>query len=915
MKLRILNLLLTSFTVLICIGKNYSQDSSQTAPEFLVGAFIASIHPPYGPVTLHTNYDQIIDCGFNSVWQKARKSIIGNDSTNLNQLAQFGYVYAANDSGSEGTLRAKVDEYIDWISYFTQAKYTRWEAEGSTVFTGNDPDERNDIMVKHEFGEEFNDGNISGWASGTNQSDTGKFLIKGPDYWQWPRYSYTNPGWNPDRIDYKAVFRMKIDSPSGEQLPVCEILVTQSRYDEVTKMWILKDTLFFPGNPKVITLTTNDLDTVYKDFIIPYNYVGYFDLPEGDASYPSPPTLVSSPFEEMGSRPTMNEGSQVQFKVKWMGNRELFVDYVEVYDQRIWEYYFKIHLDWMIDSIYNYNQYFKSQNLNFYNKLKYYGTIDEPHVIDCYEPLRKVQFILDSLNINADLLTHWYPGWDGFRDADPTWSYYYDLAQPKKLMFWYSPFVNEPENNYNPNPRDFTLYWLQQNLQQAHLQQKDFYVTLQTWGTKNITTGNYEGYMYPTPEEISAETMLSLSHGVTGIFYEVYYSFFGNEDHTILYEALVDVPENSFQTTGQWNKVKEIASRLNGMLGKTLMELDYSDYYLMLRRYVHQSNETGNFTENWLTLTAVTENTPPPLSFHAGILENPDQADNKYFLLTNLITTDNRQVNISVTDNGSNFINTRFNNVEPGYGFDTTFTDEFSIDIPLPAGEGYLFQVAPVVEYGGRLLYNESVGGSLELNDDMIIENGATLTIYDNYIAKANIIVKNGSVVNGENGKIIFKNGKKLIINGTAAISGTAENKLTFEFETGGPETENGIVVEPGASLTISYCVVTDAETGIKALVNAGGVNVQYVDFNNCVTSAVTLLGQTSGPETVRLVKHCTITSSEKGISVTNLPEIIIQYNIITNTVMGIYLSNVADAQVINNQIHSNREEMSGIYF
>lgn len=98
-------------------------------------------------------------------------------------------------------------------------------------------------------------------------------------------------------------------------------------------------------------------------------------------------------------------------------------------------------------------------------------------------------------------------------------------------------------------------------------------------------------------------------------------------------------------------------------------------------------------------------------------------------------------------------------------------------------------------------------------------------------------------------------------------------------------------------------------------MVNAGGVNVQYVDFNNCITSAVTLLGQTSGPETVRLVKHCTITSSEKGISVTNLPEIIIQDNIITNTVMGIYLSNVADAQVINNQIHSNREEMSGIYF
>jgi hypothetical protein len=54
--------------------------------------------------------------------------------------------------------------------------------------------------------------------------------------------------------------------------------------------------------------------------------------------------------------------------------------------------------------------------------------------------------------------------------------------------------------------------------------------------------------------------------------------------------------------------------------------------------------------------------------------------------------------------------------------------------------------------------------------------------------------------------------------------------------------------------------------------------------------------------------------NSNYGISITNLPGLLIQQNTFTNTACALFLSNVTDAQVIGNTIISNREEMAGIY-
>ncbi len=431
-------------------------------------------------------------------------------------------------------------------------------------------------------------------------------------------------------------------------------------------------------------------------------------------------------------------------------------------------------------------------------------------VIDCYEPLRKVQFLLDSLQIQADLLTHWYPGWDFTRDGDNTWKQYSQLAQPKKIMFWYSPFTNDITNSYTPSSRDFTLYWLHNNLQQAHLQQPRFYITLQTWGTKNLNSGEYESYMYPTPEEISAETMLSLAHGVTGIFYETYYSFYQNDEYSTVNEALVNLPVGNppsvtITPTDRWYKVQQLAERLNGTLGKTLMTLNYTatdetNGFLMLRRNVHEPTGASE-SLNYLTLSTNTED--QPINFHAGFFTNSSQPSSNYFLLTNQIVTENRTVNIEVTDNFAGVNNMRFRNIEPDNNFDITFTGSYSTDYDFPAGEGYLFQVAPVAIYGGKLIYDEYVNTDITLYDDMTIENGATLTLDANYYCKGNITIKDGGSIKTVNGATIqFESGKKLIIEGLATVKGTSTHKLTLDFND--PNDNTGIEVLTDGDFTAS---------------------------------------------------------------------------------------------------------------
>jgi hypothetical protein len=302
-------------------------------------------------------------------------------------------------------------------------------------------------------------------------------------------------------------------------------------------------------------------------------------------------------------------------------------------------------------------------------------------------------------------------------------------------------------------------------------------------------------------------------------------------------------------------------------------------------------------------------------NWHAGFFEHKSFPNNKYFLLANLITTDPVSTYLIVSNN-TEYNNVSFTDIEGGVDTTIGYNSSITYYETMPAGEGRLYRVAPVIKYGGRLLYSESTQPGMTLEDDMVIERGAVLTINGVYSSKGNITVKNGGIINGSNGKIQFVGGKKLIIEGSGSITGTIVSKLQLVFSEPINDDPTGIMIKSGGSLTINNCKIENATIGISSLINANYLNVQNVDFINCETHSIRIAGRSPGmnPTPPPQINGCTMLNSNYGIFITNLPGMLIQNNIITNTACAIYLSNVTDAQAIGNTIISNSNEMSGIY-
>ena len=640
---------LTILVVIFYNGHLFSQQiPTPPQDDFLIGTFCASINGPYQEYILTANYDTMLICGLNSVWQKVKWQ---DPHRNVELLNQFKFVYAANDTAPQHAIHPN-DK--DWVSYFTHAKYSRWEAEGDEYFPADPQDVPGNIRVgvrHNNVGYETSDG----WCSGTGNA--GAFFIDGPYYSQYLRYTYTNRNYPSPKVDYNAVFSLKMETIPENITNVAEIMVTL--YDTLTHQEIatLADMIISSDE-----LSTNE----YSQNTLSYNYQNYIeDDPNLNSTDPPLPGSNQIPMIGLRDSPWFAPSKRIRFKVRALTNNiPITVDYVEVYDagqNGIYQNYFIEDYPTMISEITSYLQNYSGLTSNLY-----FGTLDEPLSWDSYLPIRKVQHILDSLQTGKNLLVHFGPQWNGKNEGLPVITRWVDIAQPYKLMFWYFPFsMNEDGIKWST---DFTLYQLRNILSQASYKQPGFFVTLQSGGVYSTALGRYKDYYKPSPEQLSAETMLSLSHGVKGIYYEEYYSYNTGSGQV---RCLVDVPENGFAPTTEWYKVQSIAARMSGIFGQTYMKLNYMKDTLLIRRNILPEEVNTGETEsnNYLTLsTNIGESTPPTYNFHAGFFNY--QADNNYFLLTNLTTDAARTINITVGKPVQNFINIRFRNIEPGYNFD-----------------------------------------------------------------------------------------------------------------------------------------------------------------------------------------------------------------------------------------------------
>jgi hypothetical protein len=799
-----------------------AQEQTSPGDKFILGAAFSGKPERRSEPTY---YDTFYTSGMNSILQWAVNGPNGNKS-----LTQRFNLMAVNQDS------------LEWPGYYATCYYTKWEAEQNQT----DPER---VGVKHVGGQSWWWHDTLCWST-RNVIAPACSLIYGPHYRQDNRYKSWAHGEDRYDVRYYVRYRMALDN-SGEaspELPVCKIKVIY-RYAEEYPYggWqVFEDTFL------VRTLTVGDFPQggYFKYFYLDddtlwYKYPSRFQLPKyaGKLIDPEPPDTITYNDSEAGLG--------IQFWVDWLidSNEEagltLFVDHIEVFDRDWYERYLPNPAS-AESLIVNYAAGFSD-----WSNIKYFLGMDEPYSIDAFTPLRIVDSLLYNNPYYPDkhrLLTVFNPYWSHNNkiNGDTLLSQFVRMANPEQLIVDIYPFaVGFPVARFE----DFE--YLRHTFQKCHSLRPGFWYMGQTFGEYYWNNNQLVPWVwrYPEDEELNASIMLALAHGSKGVFGWLYdsYTYTGYGDTLVHHIKGMREEDANLSPTPHWYYLRDdLVPRLKGKLGKTLMKLNYTGEYLQLQRKENESPPPP-VEHNYLTLG---DGVPALLlmNWHCGLFDRSSHPDDNYFMLTNLITTDSKHLRITLKPPvNTSFINYRFRNIE-GL-FDTTFKapNNFTMQIEHSAGEGYLYQFAPVVQYGGRLLYSEATQPAMILEDDMTIENGAVLTINGVYSSKGNIIVKNGTIINGSDGKIQFAEGKKLIIEGNGTILSTSGNKLELIFTERQDDNITGIMIQPGGSLSISNCKVADATIGIESLLNANYLYAQNVEFINCETHSISIAGRSPG--------------------------------------------------------------------
>ena len=782
-----------------------AQEQTPPPDEFQIGAKIGD-----KPTKAEQTFNSYQECGFNAIWWDSY-------SDSKPYLDEFGGTLLADNGRSR----------YDYVSHYATGYYSIWEAEQNQTESGR-------VGVKHKWGETATWKGAQCWST-LGLSSPKDSVIYGPHYRQDKRYKrwlYDEPGWSRYNLDFNVRYRMALSKSSGipDDEEVCRIMVVY-RYAEVypNQTWNYGQDTFL-----VKTLRVQDFpeggEFAHISFDSTYRYPEKFWIPElYDRDYMY--KLELPPADTITYNDT-EAGLGIQFWLDWLRSDNLctlYVDNIEVYDNDGWNDYL-LDPDEIAGLIGNYADSIS----NKYDYLKYFYAHDEPYTIDAFIPYHTVEQIVMG-ETDIPLITEFYPYWthDGKINGEDFLQQWYDIGQPEKLMIDFYPFSPD-------YPFRFTdAEELRKRFQKCSELQPKFWYSAQASGF--WIDGNWKVWRMPTSEEFNASVMLGLAHGISGVILFSYTSFG-------VVRGIVDNREGEpFLETHLWYNLKDnLIPRLKGKLGNTLMKLNYTGNYIQYQ-YEDPQLPLGPSELNYLTLDECIPSTQVR-NWHCGFFVYPSQIDNEYFLLANLITTDNRCIKLTVrAPENTQLINYRFRNIEGV--FDTTFNAPNSLtkDIEYLPGEGYLYQVAPVIKYGGRLLYSEATQPGMMLYDDMIIESGAVLTVNGVYSSKGNITVKSGGIINGSNGKIQFVEGKKLIIEGSGSITGVSNSKLHLVFTPSQNDDPTGIEIKAGGSLSIGNCKIENAAIGINSLLNANNLNAQNVEFINCGDYSISILGRSPG--------------------------------------------------------------------
>jgi hypothetical protein len=415
--------------------------------------------------------------------------------------------------------------------------------------------------------------------------------------------------------------------------------------------------------------------------------------------------------------------------------------------------------------------------------------IDEPASLDDYEPIR----IVDSLVFHFSgrrVITQFTPNWNGYVNGDISVKKFVELTGTNTVMMDYFPF-------WDGHSSEFGLKHLQPVFQQTAIYSPKFYYVPQGFG-QFYDQGFQQPchWREPTPVEFKSSIMLALAHGAKGI--QIWKFATDLQPHhigwqqceSVYWKCLAESLATNYRLLPLGEIIKnDIAPRLKGHLGNTLLKLSYTGNFIT-RKYILPTTELFPEPQTFGYLTiGGNEAQSKDIYWQVGFFADSSNLPfNKYFLLTNLITTyPQRNIRIDLIKPVDGFYNYRFRNVEPQFNFDTTYQNTFTTIFTFPAGEGYLFQVAPVVRFGGKLYYNDTIKTNTELIEDMwiknnvnlIIERGKYYTIKDTVTLEGTGFITGKGYLNiGQGGDIKINSWNKSVFKGREGV--LVQRKMEF---------------------------------------------------------------------------------------------------------------------------------------
>lgn len=850
-----------------------------------------------------------------------------DNNTQMNALTNLGLKVIPNQSKG-----------LNYIQYYTDAKYTVWETEDTpqdTSYLQHDP------TVMYDTGDGIHT-YIKLRSEAANNVDT---LVWGPYYSQ--HVYELDPNSEHVLADYTAAFNMKLElntaypdtvTPENMNDTICIIQVTQS-YIATSPDWHLACTYVVQDSiiPRWKFLSLN----LFQDFNLIYTLDSNACY-EASPSIPPPQHHIASysgnPIEDIDLQGLIQR-HYIEFKVIWLGNPRylISIDKITVYDQKGYDLIAgedtlvaKGHLLQQASSLSTYNNYVAG----------WFG-IDEPNSIDNYLPIKRVIEILNNYSNNTRPLWLALMGkWDGVYNHHGDKFGTYHLSPWKEMKkrigsmnVWQDVYYLDYPYRYNYGGSDTacncTDYRAENieitaelNYKQAHDISTDYGVSIQC-GEIHIPGTAEQRNIFG--HELLYETNLALLEGAKFLTLYTYFAQCDTdgtgcgEPCTGTSHGIIDFYCGTYFYTGKYDTLYRIINpRLKGCLGKTLKNAIADTQFVAWDAVDATDMEGGYFGisgyDKLERINSIGTIESPICDIELGFFHNKDDADKKYFMALNRYFSNQSRLVFSLKNlNEYNNWELRDYIEDSRITLNAIYTGTAFFNDTIGRGDARLYSVLPVVKYGGKLIADETISVPTTLHDDMTIENGATLYVNSAYTAKGNIIVKNGGkIVGGANGTINFDHGYQIFVEGSAQVYGTVNNRLRLNFS----NTQfSGIKIKQNASLSISFCEILGSAYGILSESRCRSVVIAHVNISNCQGAGIALLGSLGkgGDERTTSIKNCSITNCGYGIYTANFDEIVIMLNTITDCRLGITALRTLAAHIIGNYITTTETEYSGI--